>query len=337
MRTGTRRIGSTGWLLAGLAALITVGCDKVQLTAPASSSVTLTTPTQMLPTGGTTQLSAQVIEPAGTPVQNGTTVRFTTNLGRVDPVETQTRNGVATTTFYAGDVSGAAEVKATSGASPGATSGAGATASTNVITILIGAAAVDSVSLRTSTGTVPALGGTVEITATVTGVGGTVGTTAVPGGPLAGIPVAFNTTAGTLSTPRDVTDGNGEAKTRLTTDTTATVTATAGTKTSTPITITAQNPIETPTITLAAPTAGTATKDAQLFTFTATVSSVAAYGSPTKFIWDFGDGVVIENQSASITHAYKQASTIFHVSVTAVYASGLRITASTDLQTSVFP
>jgi hypothetical protein len=332
MRTGIRRIGSTGWQLAALAAVITVGCDKVQLTAPVSSSVTLTTPTQMLPTGGSTQLSAQVIEPAGTPVQNGTTVRFTTNLGRVDPVETQTRNGVATTTFYAGDVAGSAEVKATSGASPGATSATSGTSTTtaaNTVTILIGAAAVDAVSLRASAGTVPALGGTVEITATVTSAGGAT---------LSGIPVSFSTTAGTLSTPREVSDGNGEVKTRLTTDTTATVTATAGTKTSTPVTITAQNPIDTPTITLAAPTAATATKDAQLFTFTATATGAGtAYGSPVKFIWDFGDGVVVENQSASITHAYRQASMVFHVSVTAVYANGFKITASTDIQTSVFP
>jgi adhesin/invasin len=330
MRTGIRRIGSTGWQLAALAAVITVGCDKVQLTAPVSSSVTLTTPTQMLPTGGSTQLSAQVIEPAGTPVQNGTTVRFTTNLGRVDPVETQTRNGVATTTFYAGDVAGSAEVKATSGASPGATSATSGTSTTtaaNTVTILIGAAAVDAVSLRASAGTVPALGGTVEITATVTSAGGAT---------LSGIPVSFSTTAGTLSTPREVSDGNGEAKTRLTTDTTAEVTATAGTKTSDPVKITAQNPIATPTISLGEPKVGTATKDAQLYTFTATLSFVDAYGSPVKFIWDFGDGVVVENQSASITHAYKQASTVFHVSVTAVYASGLKITASTDIQTSGF-
>jgi hypothetical protein len=331
MQTGTKRLASTGWLAAGLAALVTVGCDKVQLTAPNSSSITLTTPTRMLPTGGSTELSAQVIEPAGTPVQNGTTVRFTTNLGRVDPVETQTRNGVATTTFYAGDVSGTAEVKATSGAS-GGTSGTGtggATTSTNAVTILIGAAAVDSVNLRASTATVPALGGTVEITATVIGVGGA---------PLAGIPVSFNTTAGTLSTPREVSDGNGEAKTRLTTDTTATVTATAGTKTSTPgITITAQNPIQTPTISLAAPSGAVATKDAQLFTFTATLGAAPAYGNPVKIIWDFGDGVVVENQSTTITHAYRQALTVFHVSVTAVYSNGFRITASTDLQTSAFP
>ena len=38
---------------------------------------------------------AFVAEAGGTPVQNGTTVRFTTNLGRVDPVEAQTRNGMA--------------------------------------------------------------------------------------------------------------------------------------------------------------------------------------------------------------------------------------------------
>src|ERR1044071_9572175 len=95
MRTGTRRFSSTGWLAAGLAALVAVGCDKVQLTAPASSTITLTAPTKMLPTGGSTEVSAQVLEQGGTPVQNGTTVRFTTNLGRVDPVETQTKNGVA--------------------------------------------------------------------------------------------------------------------------------------------------------------------------------------------------------------------------------------------------
>src|SRR5438477_617784 len=104
MRTGTRRFAPTGLLAAGLTALVAVGCDKVQLTAPASSTITLTTPTRTLPTGGSTELSAQVVEQGGTPVQNGTTIRFTTSLGRVDPVETQTRNGVATTMFFAGDV-----------------------------------------------------------------------------------------------------------------------------------------------------------------------------------------------------------------------------------------
>ena len=157
MRTGTRRFASIGWTVFGLTALVAVGCDKVPLTAPPSSTITLSAPTRMLPTGGSTELSAVVVEQAGTPVQNGTTVRFTTNLGRVDPVETQTRNGTATTTFFAGDVSGAAEVKATSGGTGSAT-GTNATV-TNAVTILIGAAAVEQVTVRASAGSVPATGG----------------------------------------------------------------------------------------------------------------------------------------------------------------------------------
>ena len=106
---------------------------------------------------------------------------------------------------------------------------------------------------------------------------------------MAGIPVSFSTTAGTLSGTREVTDGNGEAKTRLTTDANATVTATAGTKSGT-VAIQALNPVPTPTITLAGRGA-TATIAGQLLTFTATVANNTAVGSPIKFEWDFGDGI----------------------------------------------
>ena len=143
MRTGTRRFASTGLLIMGVTTLVAVGCDKVPLTAPASSTITLSAPTRTLPTGGSTQLSAIVMEPAGTPVQDGTSVRFQTNLGRLEPADAHTRGGVATTTFFAGDVSGAAEVKALSGPAGSATTGANATA-TNAVTILIGNAAVGS-------------------------------------------------------------------------------------------------------------------------------------------------------------------------------------------------
>ena len=292
----------------------------------------------MLPTGGSTQLSAQVIEAAGTPVQNGTTVRFTTNLGRVDPVETQTRNGVATTTFFAGDVSGAAEVKATSGSSGSATSGTGTgtTTTTNAVTILVGAAAVDSITVRASPGSVPATGGTTTIVATVNSVGGTSGTTAVPGGPLAGIPVSFSTTAGTLSGTREVTDGNGEAQVRLTTDANATVTATAGTKSAT-VAIQALNPVPTPTITLAGTGATVAIgATAQLWTFTATVANNTAVGSPVKFEWNFGDGGTVDTNGPSVTHAYTMQNNIYHVTVRAVFANGSSISAATDIVTAVF-
>src|SRR5688572_31354586 len=105
-------------VLAVLAAL-TAACDKAQLLAPTQSTITVSAPTRVLPSNGTTPITASVIEQAGTPVQNGTTVRFTTTLGRVDPVEVQTVNGLAITTFFAGPNSGVAEIRANSGAATG--------------------------------------------------------------------------------------------------------------------------------------------------------------------------------------------------------------------------
>ena len=320
----------------GVTTLVAVGCDKVPLTAPVSSTITLSAPTRTLPTGGSAQLSAIVTEPAGTPVQDGTTVLFQTNLGRLDPVEAHTRGGVATTMFFAGDVSGAAEVKALSGpAGSGST-----TTATNAVTILIGNAAIGTITVRSSAGSVPATGGTVDIVATVLSDGGTSGGTAVAGGPMPGVQVTFSTTAGTLSGTRELTDGNGEARTRLTTDANATVTAAAGTKTGT-VAIQALNPVPTPTITLAA-VGGTVlngglTSNAQTFTFTATVANNAAVGSPTRFDWTFGDGTTATTNGPSVTHAYSQEKQIFNATVTATFQNGSTASASTDIVTADFP
>ena len=312
MRTGTRRFATKGFLALGVAALVTVGCDKVQLTAPGSSSVTLATTSSA--DGLSTDVTATVLEQGGTPVQNGTTVRFSSNLGRMDPVEVQTRNGMAASRFFANGDSGEATIVASSGS---------ATAN---VKFNIGLALVDAVSVRTSTGSVPATGGTVTVTARVT---------TATGAPFGGVPVTFSTTAGTLSSGREVTDGNGEASTRLTTDSNATVTATAGTKSGT-IAIQALNPVPTPTITLAA-TSFVATTVGQLFTLTATVANNTAVGTPVKFEWTFGDGVTAETNGPSITHVYTEEEKVFTATVRAVFANGSSISASTQIITSLFP
>lgn len=312
MRTGIRRFGSTGWLIFALTALAAVGCDKVPLTAPQQSTLTLTTANGI---NGNTQIVATVLEQAGTPVQNGTTVRFSSTLGRMDPPESQTRDGLASSMLVSGADSGEATVTASSGT---------ATANTK---ILLGTAQVDSVSVRSSSGSVPATGGSVEITARVLNAGG---------GPLSGVPVTFSTTAGTLSGTREVSDGNGEAKTRLTTDSNATVTATAGTKSGT-VAIQALNPVPTPTVSLTG-TGATATHAGQIFTLTATVANNTAVGSPTKFEWNFGDGTpIIENQSPTVQHAYETAEHIYHVSVKVTFANGSTAAATADIITSAFP
>ena len=312
MRTGIRRFASHAGVVAlGLVAVLALACDKVPLTAPGSSTVTITTAASA---DGSTAVTATILEAAGTPVQNGTTVHFTSSLGRMDPTEAQTKNGVATSKFVSDGASGEATITVSSGS---------ATANVKFNT---GLALIDSVTVRSSAGSVPATGGSVTVTARVTATGGAA---------MSGVPVTFSTNAGSLSSGREVTDGNGEASTRLTTDANATVTATAGTKSGT-VAIQALNPVATPTISLAA-TGATATSAGQLWTLTATVSNNTAVGSPTKFEWNFGDGATQTTNGPSIQHAYTHELTVYTATVTATFANGSTVSSSTDLITADFP
>src|SRR5678815_5260506 len=110
--------------LAIVVAMLSASCDKVPLLAPTGSTVTLSANASTVATNGTVGLTAFVTESSGTPVQNGTTVRFTTTLGTVTPADTQTTNGVAVATFNAGANSGIATIHAISG---GAGGGSGST------------------------------------------------------------------------------------------------------------------------------------------------------------------------------------------------------------------
>jgi hypothetical protein len=313
------------FLAAGLAAgvLAAVGCDRMQLLAPTNSTVSLHADTTVLSTGGTTQVTATVLESAGTPVQNGTMVRFTTNLGRIDPVEVQTRNGLATTTFYAGDASGVADIRATSGAAgagssaPSNSGGSTTTTTTtsavsSVVQISVGAAGVDSVTIQANPAVVPSNGGTVDVVATVLGTGNRA---------LPGVLVTFTTTAGTLNPSSATTDAAGQAHTRLTTNTKATVKASVGGKTSGDALI---DVLTAPTATLscavgsAAPPSGTNPPPVtscssvilgQVVTFTAVRGSTTS--NIRSAILDFGDGtgtVDLGNLASStvIPHLYSQ-------------------------------
>ena len=76
-RSGNLRI----WALAALVAVLSVACDKLPLLAPQASTITLSTASSVVQANGATEIRATVLEPSGTPVHNGTTVTFTTNLG----------------------------------------------------------------------------------------------------------------------------------------------------------------------------------------------------------------------------------------------------------------
>lgn len=324
MRSGIKFRSASVMAAIALVAGTLAACDKAPLLAPTNSTISVSAATRTLPLGGSTEVTAYVIESAGTPVQNGTTVRFTTNLGRVDPIEVETRNGLAITTFFAGDASGVAEVRAQSGAAGGGGSttpstGTGSTTTTtsaNVVQITIGAAAIETITISTNPSTVSANGGTVDVIAVVTGTGGRA---------VSGVTVTFAADRGTLSNSTALTDANGQARVQLTTNADTTVTASAGGKTTAAgAKVTAQpGPSVTLTCTSASSSNCSTLNVGDVAVFT------AARGTTTSTIrsaiLDFGDGSAIDlgNLSGSATAAHQYtAAGAYTVRLTATDVNG---------------
>jgi adhesin/invasin len=312
------RLGCLALLL-----VFAAGCDKVPLMAPTSSTINVTSDLLVLPTGGSVQVTASVAESSGTPVQNGTTVRFSTTLGRVDPVEAQTRNGLAVTTFFAGESSGTAEVRAVSGGATGTgggTTGTPATTATNAVQIQIGAAAATAVTLSASSSTVPAAGGMIAILASV--LDGS-------GNSMRGIQVSFSTTAGSLSSSSTTTNESGQASIELTTNRTATVTARVGSgesarTASLTINAAAANAIS---LSLAAP----AVAVGQPVTLTVT-PTVGANNTAPRVVVDWGDGTTSD---LGIVAAARTASHIY--AGTGVFTISATGTAEGEVTTASIP
>jgi hypothetical protein len=112
MRLDSKVVGLVAACLAGLAQLT---CHQAILTAPAGSTLQLfANPTFIPAHGGVSVISAIVIEPAGTPVPDGTVVQFFTTLGRIDE-QGETNDGVARVNLVADGRSGMADITAFSG------------------------------------------------------------------------------------------------------------------------------------------------------------------------------------------------------------------------------
>jgi hypothetical protein len=295
-----------------VSALLTAACQKVPLLAPSGSTITLTALASALPSNGTTDIIAQVIEAGGTPPHSGTVVTFTTNLGTVRPSEAETDiSGRVMVKFIAGSGSGTATITALSG---------GVSASgTNAIKIAIGAAASASIGISASPGTVAASGGTSTVTARVFD---------SSGNSLPGVPVTFATDNGTLSASVATTDTTGTATTTITTTRTAKVTATAGVSTGSTGTGSTATAAPTASVTInvnAASTiaVGKASPETPAVgipvTFPLTYTQ-NANGSPVaRVIVDFGDGSAsqtITGQPSAVTHTYTTAGS-YTVRVTA--------------------
>ena len=175
-------------LAAGLGLLSAASaCDKMPLLAPGGTVITIfpasttvslngeieivatviengttstppATPTPPTNGGGTTNPPATpnttATSGAGTPVQNGTLVSFTTTIGRVEPREARTQNGEVRVRFVAGGQSGTAIITAYSGGASG-----------RLENLRVGTAAAERVVVTATPQTLGPAGGTTNFTA----------------------------------------------------------------------------------------------------------------------------------------------------------------------------
>lgn len=106
--------------LLGLA-LLQVVCHQAILTAPPASTLTVfANPEFIAANGEVSVISALIIEPAGTPVPDGTVVQFFSTLGRIEE-QGKTNDGVARVNLVSDTRSGDAEITAVSGSNNGTT------------------------------------------------------------------------------------------------------------------------------------------------------------------------------------------------------------------------
>jgi len=330
----TNRLGRGVAALAALAILsFAFACDKVPLLAPTGSVISLFAAASTVPLNSEIEIVANVIENgvtsapstgtggttgtpaatptststagAGTPVQNGTLVSFTTTLGRIEPSEARTNNGQVRVKLITSNQSGTATVTAFSGGASG-----------KLENLKVGSAAVERVVISASPQTLGPVGGSSTITAHVEDVSGS---------GLAGIPVTFTTDNGTLSASSSTTDALGNAQTVLNTSRTAKVTANVAGKTA-DVTV-GLNPRTG--VTISGPT--TSVNAGQPATFTIGVGSTANVRDVTV---DFGDGsqqsLGAISGSTTIQHTYVEAGT-YSVRATATEASGFTEQVSTSV------
>lgn len=298
------------WSVALATVAIVVACDRVPLTSPTGSTISLSVDKTVLPLGGETVVRAVVTESAGTPVHNGTEVTFQTTVGGFNPPTARTVNGVATTTFQAGMSSGTAQIHAFSG---GARTGSG-NSSSGGVTVKIGAAAASgTISMSATPSSVSQSGGTVTVTALVFD---------EANNPLPGVNVQFVASTGSLSATTATTDSNGLARTQLSTTQTTTVTAIAGA---------AKGEVRVeasaaPGVAVSAPESGTVGTPVPItVTFSGGTSGNSSPRQIASLRVDFGDGTSDTRfnvtGSAAFTHTYQRAGG-YTITATAVDVAG---------------
>ena len=225
MKYAHLRLASFAPALVVLSTLAVAGCssDKHALLAPSDALITMTPSAPLVTINGNVAVTIQAAKSDGSPVVDGTEVFLSASRGQFDTPKVRIQSGKATASYRAGADPGLVELFAESDAAKGQY--ILATASGNI----------SRIKLTASQGSVPYGGGQVELKATVFGEGNQ---------RIVGAPVVFQTTTGSFTPFAPVvTNDNGDATARLSTNDAATARARVDTLESDAVNIGVESPI----------------------------------------------------------------------------------------------
>ncbi len=285
-----RRLRSfSRWSLLVLAAVAGVlGCSEGTPVAPEGTILRVSAYPTRIGTTGLSTVTISAYRSTGNPVNPGTEVRLSSTIGVVEPVVYTNESGQASAILRGDGRVGTATVTAFSGGVEPVT-----------LDVAVGQLAA-SMSFQVTPSSIAETGGTLDLLALVRD---------EVSQPLAGAQVNFRSEVGTLDSGGRfiTTDANGEARDRLRVtagdlqligDDNFEVTAEVGGAGGTIISRTFQVGIQRP------PRAAFTFQRAGLVvTFNDTST-----GSPTSWLWDFGDGTPTSNQQNPV-HTYSAAGT----------------------------
>ncbi|MEO7795318.1 MAG: PKD domain-containing protein [Thermoanaerobaculia bacterium] len=283
LRSITRRS-----LLLLAALVVPVGCSEGTPVAPTGAILRVSAYPTRIGTRGVSTVTVNAYRSTGNPVNPGTEIRLSSTIGTIDPVAYTTESGQATALLRGDGRVGTATVTAFSGGLEPVT-----------LDISVGQLSA-SMSFQVTPSSVAETGGTLDLLALVRD---------DVSQPLAGAQVNFRSEVGELDSGGRfiTTDENGEARDRLrvtaadlqlVSDDNFQVTAEVGGAGGTIISRTFQVGIQRPP-----QAAFTFQRAGLVVTFNDTST-----GSPTSWIWDFGDDTPTSSQQNPV-HAYSEAGT----------------------------
>ena len=284
-----RKAIRSGLVLSALGVnLLTPRCSQMNPTATSEQvTIVITANPSRLPAGGVSEITAIGTKKSGAPVWDGVVISFSTNIGRLDPAQAEFKSGQAHVTYYAPNSTGEATVNAVSG-----------NVTISPITISMG---VDTSSLLLSADrtSLPYGGGRVVLRAVAYD---------ESSNPVAGAPVVFATTRGTLASGgrQLLTNSAGLAKDVLLTDEDATVTAQSGDVPSESVAITVDDvPVNVAPVAQFVWSPASPLVEQTIF-FNGSLSTDED-GRIVRWGWDFGDGFMATGKKT--THVYSTAGT----------------------------